>query len=49
MKDNSLSPFTGLPPSAQQCDRFHLELQRKTGNTYAGDAQSPVRDRKMDV
>lgn len=41
--------FTEYPLSAQHCDGFDLGLQRRTGNTYTRDSQSPRRYRRMDV
>jgi len=45
---NSFSPY-GHPSSAQHFDRFYLGLQRGIGNTDAREAQSPIRDRKMNI
>lgn len=41
--------FTEHPLGAQHHDRFYLGLQRRAGNTYTRDGQSPVRDRRMDI
>ena len=41
--------FTEHPPSVQHCDRFYLGLQWRTDNTSAREAQSPIRDRRMDI